>query len=272
MSVNKLPERLRVAVLQFDIRRGDPDANLATVAQLLDAAAGFEPHLAVLPEMWTASFCGQQLVEEAWNLSGRVAWLAEQARARDLWILAGSLPEMPGPKGDQSRVYNTVILLDAAGVERYRYRKMHLFPLTGEDKFFVPGESLPDPFVSGPWTIAAAVCFDLRFPELFRAHVRRGTNLWLVPAQWPDPRGEHFTGLASARALENEAYVITCNRVGSEGKLTFPGASQVIEPFGTVVAGLHRQPGVVLAELDAARVAELRKSHPFLDQVRLLPR
>jgi len=268
MRVNcvEWPSALRVALLQWDVKRRDVAANLAEADRLLAAAVAGDAHLAVMPEMWSCSFAGSGLVAEASRLSERLAWVAGRAKNGGLWIAAGTLPETaPGGKA-----FNTLHLVDPDGNVRLKYRKIHLFPLTGEPRYFAGGECLPEPLRLGPWTFGAAICFDLRFPELFRAQTKRGANIFAVPAQFPAARQEQFTLLARARALENQAAILAVNRTGHEGGDEFAGGSIVADWSGNISLNLNSEAGCGVSTVDAEALAMQRQKYPFIECARLL--
>ncbi len=261
-----LGDELRIGTLQWDVSRQDPHRNLEKVEGLLAQAAGQGAHLVVLPEMWSRSFCGHDLLGEAGALEERLEFIRRMATSHRVWV-AGTLPE----PGDGDRVFNTLFLVDSEGVTRSRYRKMHLFPLTREPDFFLPGDELPPLCSSGPWQIGLAICYDLRFPELFRIQARRGANLFLVPAQFPNPRQEAFRLLGRARALDSQAAVVCVNRTGEDGRLSFFGGSMACDSFGNILWEMDEEEGFRVGALRASDVATHRRDYPFLDLAPLLP-
>ncbi len=261
-----LPDVLRVSLLQWNILRDSPDHNIAIFQKLLEIASAFEPHLVILPEMWTRGFCGRALEMEAKMLPARLDFCRDQARGLNAWIAAGTLPE-PAPGG---KVFNTFFLLDPAGEVRLVYRKVHLFPLTKEPVFFAPGEAPGEICESGNWRIGAGICFDLRFPELFRAQMKRGANLFIIPAQFPKPRKDQYQILSRARAIENLAFFAGVNRVGEDRELGFFGASSGIGPLGNIIAEAGEGEEVLNLSLDFREVLEVRQRFPFLENTPLL--
>ncbi|MFZ2957856.1 MAG: nitrilase-related carbon-nitrogen hydrolase [Candidatus Ozemobacteraceae bacterium] len=261
-----LPEEITVCGIQWDIRRDDVEANLQECDALLAQAALQKPHIVILPEMWSRSFCAGNLNQEADCLAERKFFCAARARQFGYWLAAGTLPEH-SPAG---KVFNTLFLFDPAGEERLAYRKVHLFPNTSEPKYFDPGTEIPLPVSSGPWKIGAGICFDLRFPELFRRQMRMGANFFLVPAQFPDPREDHFTLLAQARALENQAMLVAVNRTGADGVLTFFGGSLIADGFGKIESKLGREAGLMTARLRFDELQNQRQKYPFIEHTPFL--
>ncbi|RCK81634.1 MAG: Aliphatic amidase AmiE [Candidatus Ozemobacter sibiricus] len=267
MSPAVLPGDLRVATLQWDVSSKDPGHNLAAVERLTEQAARAGAHLVVLPEMWSRSFCGPDLPSEAACLPERLAFLRALAVRHRLWI-AGTLPE----PGDGIKVFNALHLIDAEGVIRLHYRKVHLFPLTGEPDHFLPGTHVPEVCQAGPWLIGVGICYDLRFPELFRLQARRGANLFLVPAQFPKPRQEPFRLLGRARALDCQAAVVCVNRTGEDGRLAFFGGSLACDSFGNILWEMGPQEGVHVGDIRVDEIVAHRRDYPFLESMPLLPK
>ena len=264
-----LPDRLRIAVLQWDIRTDQVEDNLKTAAGLVAVAKAQSAHLAVLPEMWTRSFCEGNLVVEALCYRERLEWCRSLAQEHQLWLGAGTIPE-PADTAAEERVYNTFHLITPTGEVVLKYRKIHLFPNTGEPRFFLAGTTVPQPVTAGNWVIGAGICYDLRFPELFRRQMRQGANVFVVPAQFPRPREEHFTLLARARAMENLAGLIAVNRSGSTPTLNFPGNSMVLDVWGNRLVEMTGSAGCAVAELDFPTLAKVRSDFPFLQDTPLL--
>src|SRR5207249_7162780 len=156
---------------------------------------------------------------------------------------------------------NEAVLFDAEGREVARYAKIHPFKFAGETA--KPGT---DPVVvdCGEFKLAPAVCYDLRFPELFRAGVKCGANLFAVIANWPTSRLDHWLTLLKARAIENQSYVIGVNRAGRDPNADYPGRSQIISPRGEVLADAREGEGLVKTELDLPGLQAYRQNFPVL--------
>jgi len=227
----------------------------------------------VLPELFTVGyFAFDAYARTAEPLDGEtLSGLAALAADHDVAVLAGSIVEdlaasraagfeTPAPEG----YANTAVLLDAAGQYRAVYRKHHLFGYgSAEQELLTPGESLATADVGG-FTVGITTCYDLRFPELYRRLVDRGATLVLVPSAWPYPRVEHWQLLPRTRAVENLCYVAAVNGVGTFEDARLVGRSTVYDPWGTAVAGLGDEPGLVTARLDPATVRERRNEFPAL--------
>lgn len=245
---------IQAAVIQFNVKQGDVDANLAYVREALPRVAAQGANLAVLPEMWSSGFAYKNLNELALRTERIVAELLELSRKHKL-VIVGSMPE---PNGD--KVFNTIHVIDngtLAGV----YRKIHLFSLLGEDRAFSGGESwlLADTSIG---KVGVIICYDLRFPELSRRLAVEGAQVICVPAQWPKPRQEHWRTLLRARAIENQLFVVSCNTCGMVGKLDFFGMSMIIDPKGELLGELGENEGECSALLDLQAMSEWRAQIP----------
>jgi len=251
---------INATAIQFNVKQGDVDANLAYVRLALKRAAASGANLAVLPEMWSSGFAYRTLNELARRTAGIVEELLELSRELKL-VICGSMPEPHG-----SKVFNTVHLIDngrLAGV----YRKLHLFSLLGEDKAFDSGDSwlLAETSIG---RIGVIICYDLRFPELSRRLAVEGAQVICVPAQWPKPRQEHWCTLLRARAIENQLFVVACNACGPIGKLDFFGMSMIIDPKGELLAEAGEDQREIVAVLDMQTMTEWRAQIPCFNDRR----
>ncbi len=251
------PSRFTAGVVQFDVQPGRVETNMATLLGYLESLADQGADLAVLPEMFSCSFDNDHLTRHAGKTKAVMAQLCRFARDKKM-VIAGSLPVL----GDQG-IFNTMIFIDKDGTIKARYAKLHLFGLTGEDRYYQAGEEigLADS-VLGP--AGMMVCYDLRFPELARQLCLNGARMILISAQWPKSREHHWQMLAVARAIENQLFVICANRTGSENELVFPGRSMIIDPSGQILADAGSDEGIALAQIDMAQIEAVRKTIPCM--------
>ncbi len=255
----EMPQNITVGIVQLDVKRGDVDSNLAAGLNGLHELAAGGTDMAVLPEMWTCGFDNAHLQVHAGRTPEILQTLSVFAAEHHMMI-AASMPEAA-----REGVYNTTFLIDQDGTPAGCYRKIHLFSPTGEDDYFVAGKQAGF-FQTSLGNIGILTCYDLRFPELCRCLTDRGAHLMVVSAQWPAVRVEHWDILLRARAIENQLFVVAANRCGKDGRTRFPGHSQVISPFGDVLAAADHTPGVLRAEVDYARRSAARKAIPCLKQ------
>lgn len=249
-----------LAALQLDVRPGALDTNLvAAEAALADAAAG-GARLALLPELWATSFPGKPEGDE--GLAADAAFALQRARAwsADHGLLVAGSYLAPGPNLGRSgpgRFFNRLVVHEA-GREVLVYDKVHLFTPTAEHEVFAAGDAPPPVVATSLGRLSGAVCYDLRFPEVFLAMARQQAELVLVPAQWPVRRRSHWRALVTGRAVEGQFAVLACNRGGTEtiGRredlLVFPGNSLLVDAAGEVHAEGNGEP-VVVGEVDLER-------------------
>ncbi len=251
---------VRVAVAQF-APGDDVAANRAAVERLVREAADAGARLTVLPE-YTTFFerrMGPAFAEHAQPVDGPFVGAVQAVAARTGTTVVLGLVESAG-----ERVRNTAVAVDATGVVAV-YRKAHLYDAFGaeESRWVEPGGlEPPQTFVVDGLRVGMQTCYDLRFPEATRVLADAQVDLVLVPADWvPGPRKvAHWRTLLAARAIENTVFVAAAGQVPPAGV----GASLVLDPAGDVLAELGEQPGVATADLDPARIAEVREVNPSL--------
>jgi predicted amidohydrolase len=256
---------MRVAAIQHDIVWCDRDANFAHLAPLISGAASSGARLILLSETFSTGFATDRddLGEPEGGPSSQ--FLTQQARLHGVWI-GGSCPEIPSDAiADDQRPYNTLVLAAPDG-EEHRYRKIHPFTYGGETKHFCAGDQFVTVDVEG-LRVTLFVCYDLRFADEFW-QLANDTDVYLVPANWPEARRLPWTVLLQARAIENQAYVIGCNRVGTGNGLPYSGDSRIIDPLGEVLASAAQTESILLADISAERVAEVRDRFRFLQDRR----
>lgn len=247
---------MKVAAIQHDIVWEDPSANFARLAPMIERVAADGARLIVLSEMFATGFSmhTDRIAEPPDGVSA--CFLADQARANRLW-LCGSVPEQaPG----EDRPSNCLVL--AGPDETYRYRKIHPFTFAGEHEHYVAGSDHVTVTVDD-LRVSLFVCYDLRFADEFWA-LAPDTDAYVVVANWPAARRDHWRTLLRARAIENQAYVVGVNRVGHGGRLDYAGDSAIIGPFGEPLAEAADSETTLVAELDPNQVATVRARYPFL--------
>lgn len=252
---------MRVAAVQHDIAWEDPKANFAALAPRIAGAAAAGARLIVLTEMYATGFSMRTDVTAEPEGGPATAFLVEQALHHDAWV-AGSVAERVEPG---ARPYNTLVLAAPSG-DVHRYRKIHPFTHSGEHEHFRAGDRHVTVDVDGLRT-TLFVCYDLRFADEFWA-TALATDVYVVPANWPDTRRQHWRTLLRARAIENQAYVIGVNRVGTGGKLTYVGDSMVVDPMGEILASAAGGPATLVCDVDARTVSETRDRFRFLQDRR----
>lgn len=269
---------VRVALVQ--VGYGDDESLTERVDRVTAQIESLpEADLVVLPELWAhGGFASDSWAGQAETLDGpTVRRLADLARKRGSWLHGGSIIERAADGADPGRegrgLWNTSVLFAPDGELCATYRKIHRFGFgDGEPRLLEAGIELAvteASFSGAAADIGLATCYDLRFPELFRGLLDRGSGLVVVPAAWPLPRVEHWRLLGRARAVENQTWMLQCNTAGTHRGITMGGHSQVVAPTGEVVGELGEDEGVLAIEIDLDLVARIRESFPVLDDRRL---
>jgi len=258
----RLGDMGEVVVVQPDIAWEDKAANYRAVADLLGDAAR-PGALVVLPEMFDVGFTMNATAAVDRDGATR-RFLADLARRLGAHVLAG-FATADGPGG---RPVNQAVAFDPEGRPVARYVKAHPFNPGGEGEHYAAGDGQPVLFEWAGLRVATAICYDLRFPEQFRAATRAGAEAFAVVANWPAARVEHWVTLARARAIENQAYVFAVNRCGRDPKLPYPGRSLIVDPRGAVLAEAGDGPQVLTVTVDVEAVRRYRTELPFLRDMR----
>ncbi|MFD5329011.1 carbon-nitrogen family hydrolase [Streptomyces sp. NPDC127092] len=252
---------MRASLIQIAVDPDEPvEDRRARVARLVREERG-AADLVVLPELWPmGAFAYEAFAAEAEPVKGPT-YAAMSAAARDagVWLHAGSVVEAAG-----GALYNTSLVFSPDGELAASYRKIHRFGFDkGEAVLMAAGEDLVT--VGLPrLTVGVATCYDLRFPELFRGLVDAGAEAFVIPAGWPARRLAHWTLLARARAVENQAYVLACATAGTHAGVEQSGHSLVVDPWGEVLAEAGPDEEILRVELDPAKVTTTREQFPAL--------
>ncbi|MFC7072952.1 nitrilase-related carbon-nitrogen hydrolase [Halovenus rubra] len=268
---------MTLALAQLEIDSGDVAGNRARAVDAVEAAANRGADLVALPEIFTVGyFAFDSYAEHAEPLDGKtVKKLQAVAAKHDIGVLAGSIVEDLEASSNagfetpaESGYANASVFIDTDGTSQGVYRKHHLFGYdSAEQDLLTSGESLAT-VAFGNFTVGMTTCYDLRFPELYRRLVDKGVSLILVPSAWPYPRVEHWKLLPRARAVENLCYVATINGSGTFDDATLVGRSTVYDPWGTAVARLDEEPGIVTTQIEHTEVQQRRTEFPALEDRR----
>jgi len=256
---------LRVAAVQHDIAWHDRAANFAHLAPMVAGAAASGAGLVLLTETFSTgfSFDSPDIAEPEGGPSSQ--FLSQMADEHGVWV-GGSCPEIaPDAPADDQRPSNVFVLAAPDGT-RHRYRKIHPFTHADEERYVRPGTEFVTIDVAGV-RCSLFVCYDLRFADEYWG-LAGDTDAYLVVANWPAKRRLHWSALLRARAIENQAYVVGVNRVGSGGGLAYSGDSAIIDPLGEVLATGAGSETVLLADVDTAHVASTRDHFRFLQDRR----
>jgi predicted amidohydrolase len=254
--------KINISLAQMQITPGDTRRNTAMMERLTQEAARRKSHLVVFPELWSTGYALEGAKEYASSLnSGTFAHVSEVATENKISVI-GSIMEKRGIE-----VANSAAFMAPNGRIMGVYRKIHLFGLMEEEKYLAPGSS---PLVMDlPWgRTAIAICYDLRFPELFRRYALEGALMVIIPAEWPLERIEHWRILLQARAIENQCYIVACNTAGEAGGVVYGGHSMIVDPWGKIIVEASDEPILITAEIEMDRVDEVRARIPALDDRR----
>jgi predicted amidohydrolase len=254
---------MRVAAIQHDITWEDPESTREHVRPLIARAAADGARLIALPEMFATGFSmrPERVAEDEGGPSER--FLREQAAEHGAYLVASI-----AQRGADGRYRNTAVLAHPDG-DVTRYSKIHPFSFAGEHERYAAGDRHVTVELDG-LRVSLFICYDLRFADEFWALAEQ-TDLYLIPANWPQPRHEHWRLLLRARAVENQAYVLGVNRVGFAKDLLHIGGSAIVDPLGETLAEGSAEEQTLLADVDAALVADVRARFPFLADRRTNP-
>ncbi|HJY53150.1 MAG TPA: nitrilase-related carbon-nitrogen hydrolase [Candidatus Udaeobacter sp.] len=248
---------MKIAVAQISCSLGDSEANRSKVRDFSRRAKEASAELIVFPEMTDTGYSMPVIQKHAnhWK-TGFVVSLKEIANELSMAIVSGV------SERDGSLIYNSQVLVDAKGNIVAKYRKTHLYAVSPvqEQTCFAPGDTFASSAL-GDLRFGFSICYDLRFPEMFRKLVsEQNVGAFLISSAWPFPRDEHFRVLAKARAIENQSYVIASNRVGKDDDLWFCGSSAIIDPRGVVIAAASAdREELIHADLSQELVRSVRR-------------
>lgn len=254
---------MRISLIQLDIAFGKPDINYAAAKHKIEEAAASAPDCLILPELWTTGYDLSRLKAIA-DPEGQItkSFISRLAEQYHLNIIAGSVANKMN-----SGVTNSMFVFNRQGELVGEYSKLHLFKLMDEHLYMQPGAS------KGLFTIedtlcAGLICYDIRFPEWARAHTAQGAEILFVCAEWPLPRLSHWRALLISRAIENQCYVVACNRVGSDPANTFAGHSMIIDPWGDILCEASEDEEILTGDIDLHKVREIREQIPIFSDRR----
>lgn len=253
---------MKIALIQMQVLEKNKETNARHGLELIQQAAR-DNDLVLLPEIWTTGYSLGHLKREAEEMgNGFIHSLQEIAKENQCLLLPGSVPMKRDDK-----IFNTSIAIDRTGKIVNVYDKVHLFQMYHEDRFFAAGDKFNCYELDGV-TMASTVCYDLRFPELYRHMALAGAKICFVVAEWPDTRGAIWRLLLQARAAENHMFVVGVNAVGTSGKQKFFGHSMVCGPDGRIIAEGGTEEEIIRTEINLDEVEQVRSKLNALKDVR----
>lgn len=253
-------DEYQAACLQFDVTPGDVAQNVAAMQAGVEEAAGAAARLCVLPELWATSFLTDypdDVLSQVAEADEALRLLSEQHK---LVVVGSSIEQADGGFYNTARVWQRGELLAS-------YRKIHLFSPNHEHLHHLRGDA-PCLVDTELGRIGLLICYDLRFPELARYYFHHGAEVLCIPGQWPEARAQHWRTLLRARAIENEVFVVGCNRTGQEPSLrngepmSFPGDGRIIDPTGEILATGNGDAGAVIGPIELRKVRTMRRILP----------
>lgn len=259
---------MKIALAQFEVTCGVPFANLAEIHRLAEESKSQGARVLFLPEMCTTGFDWQKnalLMNEASEHQVAIAAIAKGVGI----AICGSFLEATA----SGRPANTFYYFERSGEIAVKYRKIHLFTLFSEEKHMEAGNAIRtgDTEIGH---IGCSICYDLRFPELFRQCALEGAVIQVLPSAFPHPRLAHWRTLIQARAIENQIYFIATNQCGTEdhgeeiGETNYFGHSMVVDPWGEIIVEANELPGIYFADIDVGKVSEIRSHLTALEDRR----
>lgn len=255
--------KIVVSLAQMNIVVGQVHENTARARSMIAEAAQRGSDLVVLPELWSTGYDLENAAAHATaSDAGIFAETAALAAEYQLYIAGSCLSILtPGNYG------NTLVCFGPNGNRLGEYSKVHLYRLMDEDRFLTAGDRVT--VIDLPWgTAGLAICYDLRFPELFRRLALEGATMVILPAEWPRPRLAHWRTLLRARAIENQMFVVACNRVGQTPTDDFPGHSAIVDPWGKALIEGGEEEDLLTAEIDLEEVRKFREKIPIFEDRR----
>ncbi|MGN0447440.1 MAG: carbon-nitrogen family hydrolase [Acutalibacteraceae bacterium] len=249
---------MKISCLQMNMELGNPAKNFVIAKYLIVEAMKEKPDVLVLPETWnTGFFPKENLAVLSCNNGAEVKEeIGSLAKKYGVNIVAGSVSNK---RGDS--VYNTALVFNRSGDCIAEYDKTHLFSPMGENEFYTPGDSLCRFTLDGV-NCGIIICYDLRFPELARTLALKGIDVLFVVSQWPEARVSHLRTLTTARAIENQMYVVCCNSCGRADGTVFGGNSAIIDPLGETLALAGEDEQIIYAQCDLDSLCDIRSKIP----------
>jgi predicted amidohydrolase len=259
--------RLSVSIIQMDVKN-DAEENIKKSTEFLDKAASKGSKFVILPELWLCGYASNMQELACKYYDEVTSGLSEFAARHDLYII-GSIPTAIDARGREAPVLrNTAHLIGPEGVVG-TYDKAHLIKIMGEDKIFQPGDSWKV-FHTKYADVGIIICYDLRFPGLTRILTVNGARMIVVPSAWPYPRIQAYRHLMVARAIENQLFMISANRVGQDKKFRYFGHSMVVDPAGETVMEGDENEALLTCEVDFSKIDEVRQMLPCLKERKTL--
>lgn len=254
-------KKFSISAIQYQFSK-NPYDTFTNLEKLFQIAGERKSKFVLLPEMFATGFNYDLFEDFSKHSIELLKYLQQIAHQNNFYIIAGSLPV----KANQdTKFFNRSYLISDQGAVMGSYDKNHIFFQNNEDQNFISGKEAKI-FHTDLANIGIQICFDIRFPETIRQLTRSGMQILFVPAQFPNPRKDHWKTLLRARAIENQIYVIAANGLGEiNPDLSYFGNSMIINPYGEIIENSYEKEGIITAEIDLDFQAAYRKSFPVLN-------
>lgn len=254
---------MKITLIQSDVIFGKPEENFRHMDRLIRQSLKNSPDVVVLPELWTTGYDLSHLDDIADHEGKNLLKVAGRwAETNHIYVVAGSTAVKK-----KQKIYNMMTVFDRTGTCVKTYSKTHLFRLMNEEKFLTAGDR-DGLFQIDSTPAAGLICYDIRFPEWVRRHILSGAKILFVAAEWPKQRLDHWRTLLICRAIENQAFVVACNRSGKDPDNLFAGHSLVIGPWGDILAEAGEDPCTLTVDLDLESVSDVRSRIPVFEDRR----
>ncbi len=253
---------MKIGLVQYNPKWESKEENKKKITELIKRDFK-KSSLLIFPEMTLTGFTMQSL-KFSESISGdSFKYFSDIAMQYKIFVAGGLIEK------ENENCFNSLILLNPDGKLISKYRKIHPFSYSTENKHYKRGVEVKIAEING-LKVGLSICYDLRFPELYRFYAKERVHLIIVIANWPDTRIEHWKTLLKARAIENQCYVAGINRVGDDPKLHYPGFSSVYDPMGIAVISLKNEEKITFSEVNKEKVERIRKNLPFLNDINLI--
>lgn len=255
---------MKLGLVQYSPEWENKTANQEKINSLVNSLKN-TPDFLIFPEMTLTGFTMNVELGEIFDInnSETLKYFSSLSKNYSVNTIAGFIEK------DKEKFFNTVFVIDRNGNIRAKYRKIHLFSFAGEEKHYHSGEN-PELVEIENLKVGLSICYDLRFPELFRFYAKEKVDLIVNIANWPDSRIDHYVHLLKARAIENQCFVAGVNRVGYGKKDYYDGSSSIFDPLGNEIVLVKNEEKIIVAEIDLRLIEEVRRKFPFLNDIRLI--
>lgn len=257
-----MSELIKVALFQYSPGWENKEANMAKIREQLESLEG-PIDLIIFPEMTLTGFSMNPAALAEYVDGQTFSFFSSIAKQFETNVVAGLIER------GKKKFFNTLLFINRDGILEDKYRKIHPFTFGEESKHYTGGFAYIN-HESTDFHIGFSICYDLRFPELFRFMALDRVEVLVNIANWPEARIEHYKALCRARAIENQCYFIAVNRTGSDPKLNYPGCSSIYGPMGEEVIMMGSEEAIGIAEIDLEHIQKTRENFPFLDDIKLI--